>query len=457
MMAGAYLCSSEERPNVILIMADDQGWGDMGYQNHPFVQTPHLDEMASKSLVMDRFYAAAPVCSPTRGSVLTGRHPMRINILNHGHYIRSQEVSLADEFKKAGYITGHFGKWHIGSVQKESPVSPAGLGFDEWLTAPNFFDLDPWLSDDGVAKQFKGESSKIIVDRSIQFLEKHQDKPFFTVIWFSSPHSPFPILTEDQNLYPGLKDKLKGYYQEITTMDREIGRFRARLKNLNLMKNTLVWYCSDNGGLNKEFSGGREKKGSIYEGGLRVPCLIEWQGVIEPSRSFFPSVTSDIYPTLMELIQQNISHQHKMDGVSLLPILKGRQLPDRPGMGFWHHFQKGEATWSDKIVKQIHDAQQKGISPAFPYRLNKNIDDFPNHPKDFFKGHAAWTQWPYKLHRIQVKQGERYELYQLDQDPMEEKNLIKVQPEKAKELIVELKEWQASVMHSLNGGEYLNK
>ena len=123
-----------ERPHIVLMMSDDHGFGDTGYNGHPFVRTPHLDAMAKVGVVFDRFYAAAPVCSPTRASVMTGRHPFRGNVPNHGHYLRPHEVTIAEALKGAGYVTGHFGKWHIGSVQKESPTSPGGQGFDEWLS-----------------------------------------------------------------------------------------------------------------------------------------------------------------------------------------------------------------------------------------------------------------------------------------------------------------------------------
>ena len=122
-----------EKPNIILVMADDQGWGDTGYNGHPLAKTPNLDAMVQEALVFNRFYAAAPVCSPTRGSVLTGRHPIRIKITNHGRYMRPQESTLAEELRGAGYVTGMFGKWHVGSAQKDSPVNPGNSGFDEWV------------------------------------------------------------------------------------------------------------------------------------------------------------------------------------------------------------------------------------------------------------------------------------------------------------------------------------
>ena len=183
------LSQAADRPNIILVMADDQGWGDVAYNGHPFVQTPELDAMSQAGLRFDRFYAGAPVCSPTRGSVLTGRNPNRIKILDHGHYMRPQEETIAETLKRAGYVTGHFGKWHVGSVQKQSPVSPGNSGFDEWISAPNFFDIDPYLSDQGIAKQFKGESSALVVDWTLDFVQRHakHDQPLFIVAWFASP------------------------------------------------------------------------------------------------------------------------------------------------------------------------------------------------------------------------------------------------------------------------------
>ena len=211
-----------ERPNVILVMADDQGWGDTGYNGHPAMKTPNLDAMAKDSLVFNRFYAAAPVCSPTRGSVLTGRHPIRIKITNHGRYMRPQETTIAEALRDAGYVTGMFGKWHVGSAQKDSPVNPGNSGFDEWVIGLNFFDNDPFLTRNGIVEQIKGSGS------------------------------------------------------EITVLDHAFGRLRNELRILGIERNTIRWYCSDNGGLRKESSGGRERKGSIYEGGLRVPAIFDF-------------------------------------------------------------------------------------------------------------------------------------------------------------------------------------
>src|SRR4051794_2402179 len=159
-----------EPPNVVLVMADDQGWGDMAYNGHPHLKTPHFDALARAGVRFDRFYAQAPVCSPTRGSVLTGRHPNRFGCFSWGHPLRPQEATLAQALRRAGYRTGHFGKWHLGGVQKASPVSPGACGFDAWVSAPNFFDLDPILSDRGTAVPFKGDSSDVTVDLALRFI-----------------------------------------------------------------------------------------------------------------------------------------------------------------------------------------------------------------------------------------------------------------------------------------------
>ena len=200
------------RPNIILVMADDQGYGDAGYTGHPFVKTPNLDAMAGNAVVFNRFYAAAPVCSPTRASVLTGRHPARTNVLNHGHYLRPHELTLVEVLKDAGYVTGHFGKWHIGSVQAESPTSPGRVGFDRWLTALNFFDLNPYLSDNGVYKQFEGRGTVLTMDAALAFIKEHHDggRPIFSVVWFPSPHTPHketPTGEASQGLYAGKKKR----------------------------------------------------------------------------------------------------------------------------------------------------------------------------------------------------------------------------------------------------------
>jgi len=158
------------KPNIVLCMADDQGWGDMAYNGDPLLKTPVFDEMARTGVRFDRFYAAAPVCSPTRGSVMTGRHPNRFGCFKWGYTLRPQEITVAEALKQEGYLTGHFGKWHLGSLRPDSPVNPGHSGFDEWFSSPNFFDLDPWMCRNGKAVKTQGESSEVTVDAAIEFI-----------------------------------------------------------------------------------------------------------------------------------------------------------------------------------------------------------------------------------------------------------------------------------------------
>ncbi len=444
-----------ERPNVILVMADDQGWGDTCYNGHPILKTPHLDAMAKEAFVFNRFYAAAPVCSPTRGGVLTGRHPFRIKITNHGRYMRPQESTIAEELKAAGYVTGMFGKWHVGSAQAESPVCPGNSGFDEWCIGLNFFDNDPYLSRNGRIEQIKGRGTDITVDETIAFLRKHapDEKPIFAVVWFPSPHDPHREKPDPANMYAG--HGRAGYWGEITLLDTAFGRLRREIDNLGMKDNTILWYSSDNGGLDKSTSGGRDRKGSIYEGGLRVPSMVQWPAEIKPGSSNVPGNSCDILPTLLSMTNVKRRGTYPLDGTDLSKIIAGKSSR-RPPMGFWHGFQGGQSTWSDRILKAILTAQQTGQPNPHVGRLKKDIEQFPQFATDTLPGHAALLDWPWKLHRIEDKQGVRYELYDLSSNPFENKDSIadSANRERVKQMKRQLQAWQVSVIGSLNGGDY---
>jgi len=450
-------CIADEKPNVILVMADDQGYGDAGFTGHPTLKTPHMDAMAAAGVVFNRFYAGAPVCSPTRASVMTGRTPVRVNVPNHGHYLRPHETTIAEALKSAGYVTGHFGKWHIGSVQAESPTSPGGAGFDEWLSGLNFFDLDPYLSRNGKYMQIKGQGSVIATDATIEFLRKHAggDKPMFAVTWFPAPHSPHAEQPVD--LPAGIQPyegEMQGYYREIQLIDQQLGRLRAALRELEIAENTIVWYCSDNGGLSEKHSGGRQRKGSIYEGGLRVPAILEWPAKYKAKEVDVPAFTCDIYPTILAIAGTTVKKQPPLDGVDLGEIIAGRKAT-RPAMGFWHHFTGGQATYSDRFIRTLMLAQQVGEPNPLPQRLLKNVNEFPNLPEGQYKGHAAWNKWPWKLHRIQNGDAVKIELYNLVDDPMETTDLSQDESARTAALRAELEAWQASVFRSLEGKDYV--
>jgi arylsulfatase A-like enzyme len=447
-------------------MADDQGWGDMAYNGHPVLKTPHFDAMAAEALRFDRFYAAAPVCSPTRGSVMTGRHPNRFGCFKWGRTLRPQEITVAEALKTAGYVTGHFGKWHLGPVRKPSPVNPGASGFDEWLSAPNFFDNNPILSREGVAVQTKGESSMVTVDAAIEFMRKHAEgpKPFLAVVWFGSPHGPHRAAEQDRALYEDQPKKNRDWLGEITGIDRAFGKLRKELRKLRIHENTILWYCSDNGGLRNESTGGRGRKGQIYEGGLRVPGILEWPARLGKHRvTDVPCVTSDIYPTLLDLVGVTMPGQPPLDGISLVPLLEGRMTQRPKPIGFWDHPTRGRGTPSAKLMAELL-ATQKAGKEIDPHTFGPDAHKVrKQYPLDTYPGHAAWLDWPWKLHRIQKKAKSdvrlstghlTVELYHLADDPNEKNNLAAEHSDRANAMRAELEQWQASVVRSLNGRDY---
>jgi arylsulfatase A-like enzyme len=448
------------RPNIILCMADDQGWGDVGYNGHPVLKTPNLDEMAGAGLRFDRFYAAAPVCSPTRGSVMTGRHPNRFGCFTWGYPLRPQEITIAQSLKTAGYVTGHFGKWHLCSVQKTSPVNPGACGFDKWLSAPNFFDNDPILSREGIAVQFEGESSMVTMDAALEFIRDCAGKPepFLAVVWFGSPHLPHEAGKEDFALYDGHEDKLRHYYGEISGIDRAIGKLRKELRTLGIHENTLVWYCSDNGGIKgPSVTGGRGHKGQIYEGGLRVPAVIEWPArITKPARTDVPAGTVDIYPTLLEIVATRPPTQRPLDGIGLVPLLDGKMKVRPKPLGFWHYPAPGNRTPSKQVMSALLDAQAKGDEIGDKTMLFADAGKIKRqYPTDRFEGHSAWLDWPWKLHRIESDDGAvRMELYDLAADPQESNDESARQPDRTKSMRADLDRWLESVTASLNGMDY---
>jgi len=448
------------RPNIVLCMADDQGWGDVGYAGHPVLKTPNLDAMAAVGLRFDRFYAAAPVCSPTRGSVLTGRHPNRFGCFKWGYSLRPQEVTVAEALKAAGYVTGHFGKWHLGSVLKGSPVNPGASGFDEWLSAPNYYDNDPILSRKGIAVQTKGESSMVAVNAAIEFISKYTKtpKPFFAVVWFGSPHNPHQAIEQDRALYANEKKQWQHFYGEITGMDRAIGKLRNELRTMGIHKNTVFWYCSDNGGLWRlGATGGRGQKGKVYEGGLRVPAIIEWPArITKPRITEVPANTVDIYPTLLEIAGAKPKVRLLLDGISLIPLIDGKMTARSKPMGFWDYPIKGLPAWSAKWMSELLEVQKNGGQISDKDRLRLDADKITKqYSQDTFPGHAAWLDWPWKLHRIHGKKGDvKIELYNLANDPQEGTDLSARQQDRVKSMRADLEKWLTSVVDSLNGKDY---
>ena len=453
---------ADERPNFILCMADDQGWGDTGYNGHPLLKTPVMDEMARTGLRFDRFYAAAAVCSPTRGSVMTGRHPNRFGCFAWGHTLRPQEITIAEALKKAGYTTGHFGKWHIGSVRADGAASPGNSGFDEWFSSPNFYENNPLFSHNGKVIETKGESSDVTAGLAMDWIGKvaKGKKPFLAVVWFGNPHSPHVTVDKFKKMYSDQPDGVAHFFGEITAMDAALGKMRSGLRKLGIADNTVLWYCSDNGSLPKGSSGGlRARKGSLYEGGIRVPAMLEWPAWVKANRiTDINANTSDIYPTLLELAGVALpKNQPRLDGISLAPLLRGEKQVRKQPMGFWTYHNRGYGRHARRMLEALRQEQLDGNQqPAAP---EGQIGHF--HPADNLPGHSAWIEGDYKLHRIPVKKNAtqfNYELYHLVNDPKESNNLLnKDKSRLAKRfgrMKADLVTWQQSVINSLNGRDY---
>lgn len=453
--------AAPKRPNIVLVMSDDQGWGDVAYNGHPQLKTPNLDAAAASGLRFDHFYAAAPSCSPTRASVLTGRHPNRMGVFSWGMPIRPQELTLGEVFKQNGYATGHFGKWHLGSIRADSPVSPGANGFDRWVSASNFYDLNPELSDQGRDRKFQGEGSLVTSDLAIDWMRQQAaaDAPFLAVVWFGSPHFPHHAAPEFAALYPEAGRKEREYFGEISALDQAFGNIRNALGEMGVRDNTLLWFCSDNGAMPVgEVGDARGGKHVLYEGGLRVPAFLEWPAAI-PSPRVTPvrCVTSDIFPTVLAAAGLPLPDSRVIDGISLLPLIHGgmdlRPIP----LGFWNagipgHFTNPAGVMT-KVLPTIDDWSDKKVE-----RVTRRVEKIPKArlASDAFPGHSAWISGDWKLHRISGTDGEkaRFVLYNLTTDPREQRDVSKEHPEVLGELSAQLEKWLGSVSASYRGADY---
>ncbi len=449
------------KPNIVLVMADDQGWGDMAYNGHPRVKTPNFDRAAAECLRFDRFYAAAPVCSPTRASVMTGRHPNRMGVFKWGYPMRPQETTLAEALKSAGYATAHFGKWHLGSVRRQSEAHPGVNGFDEWLSAPNFYDNDPILSHKGEAVPVKGESSIVAAEAALQWMRAKVKggEPFLCVVWFGSPHSPHGAVEEDRRHYADLSEADQHFLGEVTGMDRAFGMIREGIREMGVRDDTILWYTSDNGALKKVGSAGpfRGKKGQVYEGGLLVPAIFEWTKVVKkPAVTDARCNTCDIYPTVLDFAGVKVKGQPPLDGVSLAPLIRDGRAGANRSMGFWDFAAKGIGAPAAAWMKELYDAQQAGRDlPANPIVPSPAKLPEPRYVADRFPGHAAWVEGDWKLHRIEDRKGGvKWEFYNLAVDQSETTDLMATEGQRVRHYQGKLEKWLASVVGSLNGDDY---
>lgn len=445
------------RPNFIVVVTDDQGYGDAGYSGNDRAITPNLDNLAKTGLRLDRYYSA-PVCSPTRASILTGRYPTRLGVFSWGHSLRPQEQTIASVLKENGYQTGFFGKWHLGSIRSGQPTSPGAHGFETWYAAANFYENDPWMSKNGIPVKLEGESSDVTIELALEYINdiKDNDEPFLVFIWLGSPHLPHEAEDYLKNLYPDEPENMKNYLGEITGIDLAIGKLRSKLKEMNIDEETLLWFSSDNGGKFPEGNNGnlKEQKGTLYEGGIRIPALIEWPNTIRTNSSNVTASTVDVFPTFLELAGVNSSDAaHPLDGISLVPLLEGEMNSRPKPLGFWSYPEiKGQGMKSDEIIMNYQkvlagDMDVKDLNEGL---LNTPDRDYPGLDSYPYPGSLVWIENNWKLHQS----GESYELYNLSEDPGEEKNLAKKFPDRVDHMKNELSTWQQSVVKSILGKDY---
>jgi arylsulfatase A-like enzyme len=420
--------AAQDRPNVVVILADDLGATDLACTGSRFHETPSLDRLAASGMRFTRAYSACTVCSPTRAALLTGRYPARLRVTDWiaGHKrpfaklrvpdwtmrLPAEAETLAERFKAAGYATASLGKWHLGGADSR----PEDHGFDLNVAGTDKGQPGSYFSPFKIPGLPDGPRGEHVTDRladeTDRFLEAHRDRPFFLYLPHFAVHTPIqgkPDLVEKYKAKadPAAPQKNPGYAALLEGLDGAVGRLVAKLEALKLREKTIVVFASDNGGLLPITSnlGLRAGKGSAYEGGVRVPLFVSWPGKIAPeTRSDVPTITPDLYPTLLELAGLPAP---SVDGASLAPVLLGKgAVPARPL--YWHypHYHPGGAT---------------------PY--------------------SAVLDGGWRL--IQFFEDGRLELYDLASDPREERNLAAEQPDRAKGLLAKLDDWRTSVSAQL--------
>jgi arylsulfatase A len=377
---------SGRRPNVLLIMTDDQGYGDNTVSGNTILRTPALAKLAAESARIDRFYVS-PVCAPTRSSLLTGRYHLRCGVwgvTGGRETMRTSEVTLAEALKQAGYRTGLVGKWHLG---EHYPYDPHNQGFDEFtgfrLGHWNRYQ-DPPLEHNGKPIQTKGYIADVFTDEAIGFIDRSGSQPFFLYLAYNTPHSPFIVPDRDYDRFEGkgLSVPIASIYAMIENLDANIGRLMTHLDRAGAARDTIVLFLCDNGPTaGARFNAGlRGMKGGVYEGGIRSPLWIRYPGRIEAKDIPGPSAHIDLYPTLLDLCKVRRPPGPPIDGISLAPtITEGAKLPDR----FLFTHQAGnrvrapfpgavrDRRWSLINGKELYDLQadpgeQTDVSAAHP-------------------------------------------------------------------------------------------
>lgn len=375
-MAGSSLClaQTKDHPNVIIILTDDQGFGDLSFNCNPYLKTPAIDKLARQSVRLNNFYVC-PVSAPTRSGLMTGRYSLRTGIrdtYNGGAIMASGELTLAEILKKEGYTTGIFGKWHLGD---NYPSRPVDQGFDESLThlgggMGQVGDITTWFRKDssyfdpvlwhnGKQEKHTGYCSDIFSDEAINFIEKNHQSPFFCYLAFNAPHTPLQVpgkyydkfrdidpsagLKNEEIPFPAMneqdKEDARKVYAMVANIDENLGKLLSKLDELKIADNTLVIFMTDNGPQQRRFIAGmRGLKGSVYRGGIRVPCFVRYPAEIKGNADIEANTAYiDILPTVADICHAELPSDRVIDGRSILPLLKGNsdEFKNRPLFFYW--------------------------------------------------------------------------------------------------------------------------
>jgi arylsulfatase A len=390
----------DDRPNFLIVLADDLGYGDLGCYGHPLIKTPNLDRLAAEGVRLTNCYAAAANCSPARTGLMTGRTPYRVGVHNwipmfSPMHVRRQEITVATLLRQNGYATCHAGKWHMnGMFNLPGQPQPSDHGFDHWFSTQNnalpcHHDPDNFVRNGQPVGRLEGYSAHLVVEEAVRWLEEGRDreKPFFLYVCFHEPHEPIASAKRFTDMYPSDDPSLSTHHGNVTQEDDAFGRLMATIDELNLRDDTLVMFTSDNGpaitNWHPHGSAGplRDKKGSMYEGGIRVPGILRWPGHTQPGTVCDEPVSGvDLLPTLCEITGIGVPGDRAIDGTSFLPIFEGDSIERKTPLYWQFNYARSKpkvamrvgdwkilATLTEpesKPVADITDGLQQGIKRA---------------------------------------------------------------------------------------------
>ncbi len=369
---------SDRRPNVVLVVTDDQGWGDVHSHGNSLIDTPVMDRLAEQGARFDRFFVS-PMCGPSRASFLTGRYNLRTGAawVSHGlEVMRLNEVTIADALAEAGYATGAFGKWHNGEY---GPYHPNYRGFQEFFgfcrgAWENYFDAV--IEHNREPVKTNGYITDVLTDAAREFIERNRSRPFFCYVPYNAPHHPFQVPAPYVDKYRslGFEDRTAAVYGMVENIDENLGRILRKIDELNLAQQTIVIFTSDNGPARQRYNGGmRGIKAQVDEGGVRVPFFIRWPGHIKPGTTVTRIAAHvDVFPTLIELCGVESPETLPQDGRSLVPLLNGDEAGWPGRMIFAHQNRFGETLMTPGSVRT---ERYRLVNRGNEYELFDMIED----------------------------------------------------------------------------------